>query len=79
MKFVILSKEDRAKRKSEAQRKWHKWFAWKPVRMCYNNSIVIFGEVILRRMGPASRTSYSTRQEWQYAESDLEIVKYEIK
>ena len=79
MRFVILPKEERAKRKVEAQRKWHKWFAWKPVRMCYDNTVVVFGEFILRRMGPVGRTSYSTVWGWQYAESDLEILKHEVK
>jgi hypothetical protein len=64
--------------------KWHKWFAWYPIRL--NNSEIIWLETVIRKVNPyfenEDRPHHIGRlhnllfhSRWEYKESVLDLLK----
>jgi hypothetical protein len=52
MKVKLTSIEKYCKLREERLSKWHKWFAWRPVRI--NDEHMVWLEFVFRRIDPAT-------------------------
>lgn len=74
MKFRILTPEQRAEEREERLNAWHKWFAWRPIRMTDDQTDVRWLEFVYRK----GRKRYSDDGgywTWTYAETTFDILR----
>ena len=77
MKFHLKSKEQRASDKEKRLSEWHRWFAWKPIRMTPESTEVRWLEFIYRKKVRA--WSAGKDFDWKYIESAFDILKDQSK
>ena len=73
MKFRVLTAEEKAKLIREKKTSWHKWFAWKPIRLSSDEHEVRWLEFVYRK--GVYRFGESDQCEWKYADSSLDVLK----
>lgn len=90
MKFTTLTPEQKEQEtrkaieeKNIARRnhdsKWHRKFAWKPVRLKSDRTKVIWLEFVLRKGSRTDRSFMSDETEmwtWQYLESEFDLLAH---
>ena len=61
--------------KEDKSRKWHKWFAWKPVKVRDEN---VWLETIIRRGRPQIKNKWwQPNTNWEYVNDEFELLKME--
>jgi hypothetical protein len=74
MRFTILTEEQRLRDRFEKRTKWHKKFAWMPVRMKTDPTIVVWLGFVLRKGNPRDYTP-NAKWNWEYVEITFDILK----
>lgn len=82
MHFDILTKDQKRKRRLDAERVWHRKFAWLPIRMTTPSARVVWLEYCCRKSVPQFHDTYRPKQagrpeqwKWQYVETEFDILK----
>lgn len=77
MKFRILTADERADIRREKLSCWHKWFAWRPIRLTSDEHEVRWLEVVYRK-GRLRGSEEGDFWKWKYADSSLDILKLHV-
>lgn len=75
MRFQIETKLQRLQRRRDTLIQWHRKFAWFPVRMTNDPTVVVFFEYVLRRGTDTNYSITNPTWKWEYAESTFDVLK----
>lgn len=73
MRFRVRTREQKWRDEKARLQSWHKWFAWKPVRMTSDKQDMRIFEFVYRK-GIYDPHGHSTWV-WRYASNTLDILK----
>ena len=76
IRFRLLTAREKEELKVQKLTSWHKWFAWKPVRLTYDKHEVRWLGFILRK-GRCRGHDEGVYWDWKYAENEFDILKIE--
>lgn len=77
IRLKVLTAPEKEKIRREKLSSWHKWFAWRPVRLEHDKHEVRWLGWILRKGRICYDVEHCQYWDWKYAETELDILKQE--
>lgn len=75
IRFKLLTAAEKEQLKIDKMMAWHKWFAWKPVRLSYDHHEIRWLGFIYRK-GIQRWNDGERYFEWQYVENEFDLLKH---
>ena len=75
IRLRMLTKTEREFRKYQRLSHWHKWFAWKPVRLTCDRHEIRFLGFIYRKGRSVNGHEGESWWIWEYAETSFDVLK----
>lgn len=77
IRLRVLTASEKEEIRREKLSTWHKWFAWKPVRLEHDNHEVRWFGWIFRKGMARHDGEGGVWWNWKYAENEFDILKIE--